>query len=77
MSFFEDLFLGSEGPEGTPGQVVDTAPDEFKALRDPIFQLLTSGFGAPRVRVVTHYGITRQDIEEALERVRHAVAAAV
>jgi threonine aldolase len=30
-----------------------------------------------RVRMVTHYGIERADIDEALERVRHAAAAAV
>jgi threonine aldolase len=28
-----------------------------------------------RVRMVTHYGIERADVEEALERVRHAAAA--
>ena len=28
-----------------------------------------------RVRMVTHYGIERGDIEDALERVRHAAAA--
>ncbi len=56
----------------------------FEADDSAVFQrrlreagVLTSGFGAPRVRMVTHYGITRQDIEEALERVRHVVAAAV
>jgi hypothetical protein len=30
-----------------------------------------------RVRMVTHYGIERPDIDECLERVRHAAAAAV
>jgi threonine aldolase len=30
-----------------------------------------------RVRMVTHYGIERADIDECLERVRHAAAAAV
>jgi threonine aldolase len=30
-----------------------------------------------RVRMVTHFGIERADIDEALERVRHAAAAAV
>ncbi|OGO50573.1 MAG: threonine aldolase [Chloroflexi bacterium RBG_16_68_14] len=38
--------------------------------------VLTTGFGPTRVRMVTHYGITRQDIEEALERVRRVVEAA-
>jgi threonine aldolase len=30
---------------------------------------------AGRLRMVTHYGIERADIEEALERVRHAASA--
>ena len=30
-----------------------------------------------RLRMVTHYGIERSDIDECLERVRHAAAAAV
>jgi hypothetical protein len=30
---------------------------------------------AGRVRLVTHYGIERADIEEAVERIRAAVAA--
>ena len=36
----------------------------------------TTAFGPSRVRMVTHYGITRQDIEEALERVLRAAATA-
>jgi acetylornithine/succinyldiaminopimelate/putrescine aminotransferase len=28
-----------------------------------------------RLRMVTHYGIERADVEEALDRVRHAAAA--
>lgn len=32
--------------------------------------------GHGRLRMVTHYGIERADVEEALERVRHAAAAA-
>ena len=39
--------------------------------------VLASGFGPTRVRMVTHYGIERADIEEALERARQSVAAAV
>ena len=38
--------------------------------------VLSGGFSASRLRIVTHYGITRQDIDEALERVRHAAASA-
>jgi threonine aldolase len=33
--------------------------------------------GPRRIRMVTHYGVTGQDIEEALERLRKAVAALV
>ncbi len=35
--------------------------------------LLSTGF-LPRIRMVTHHGIERSDIDEALERVRKAVA---
>jgi threonine aldolase len=38
--------------------------------------VLTTAFGPARVRMVTHYGIERADVEEALERVRHLVEAA-
>jgi threonine aldolase len=38
--------------------------------------VLTTAFGPTRVRMVTHYGIERADIEEALERVRSVVEAA-
>ncbi len=37
--------------------------------------LLVSIYGPARLRMVTHYGIERSDIEEALDRVRHAAAA--
>lgn len=33
--------------------------------------------GPRRIRMVTHYGVSRQDIEEALERLRQAVTALV
>ena len=35
--------------------------------------VLTTGV-PPKVRMVTHYGIERADIDEALERIREAVA---
>ena len=38
--------------------------------------VLTTAFGPSRVRMVTHYGILRQDIEEALERLLQAAATA-
>ncbi len=38
--------------------------------------VLTTAFGPSRVRMVTHYGIERADVEEALQRVRHLVEAA-
>jgi threonine aldolase len=37
--------------------------------------VLTTAFGPTRVRMVTHYGITRQDIDDALERVRRIAEA--
>ncbi len=38
--------------------------------------VLTTAFGPSRVRMVTHYGIERTDVEEALQLVRHLVEAA-
>jgi threonine aldolase len=38
--------------------------------------VLTTAFGPARVRMVTHYGIERADVEEALERVRRVAEAA-
>jgi threonine aldolase len=37
--------------------------------------VLTTAFGPTRVRMVTHYGIDRADVEEALERVRRVAEA--
>ena len=42
-----------------------------RKLRDA--GVLTSAFGPRRIRFVTHYGVTRDDIEDALERVRHTI----
>ena len=38
--------------------------------------LLASSSGAPKVRMVTHYGINGEDIEEALDAIRTAAAQA-
>ncbi len=38
--------------------------------------VLTTAFGPGRVRMVSHYGIERTDIEEALDRVRRVAEAA-
>ncbi len=45
-----------------------------RKLRDA--GVLTTAFGPTRVRMVTHYGIERADVEEALERVRRVAEAA-
>lgn len=39
MGFVSDI-LGLGGSEGTPGQVVDTTPDEFVGLRRPVADVL-------------------------------------
>ena len=39
--------------------------------------VLASVYGHARLRMVTHYGIERNDIDETLERARHAAAALV
>lgn len=52
---------------------VDHPSAFMRRLRD--LGVLTTPSGT-HVRMVTHYGITRADIDEALERVRHAAASA-
>ena len=42
-----------------------------RKLRDA--GVLTSAFGPRRIRFVTHHGVTRDDIEDALERIRHTI----
>ena len=44
-----------------------------RSLRDA--GVLASVYGPARLRMVTHYGITRADIDDALARIRHAAAA--
>src|SRR5436305_5876744 len=39
--------------------------------------VLASVYGPARLRMVTHYGIERADIDETLERARHAASAMV
>jgi threonine aldolase len=51
---------------------VDDGPAFVRRLRDA--GVLVTMYGPTRLRMVTHYGIARADIEEALERVRHASA---
>jgi threonine aldolase len=53
---------------------VDEGPAFQARLRDS--GVLTTGFGPTRLRMVTHYGITRADIAKALERIGRAAAAA-
>ncbi len=45
-----------------------------RRLRDA--GVLTTAFGSAKVRMVTHYGIQRADIDEALDRVRRVAEAA-
>jgi threonine aldolase len=53
---------------------VDDGVTLQRRLRDA--GVLTTAFGPTRVRMVTHHGITRADIEEALERARRVIEAA-
>ena len=39
--------------------------------------VLASSSGAPKVRMVTHYGINAEDIDDALEAVRDAAEQAM
>ena len=80
--------LLAEGLAQVPGLRIDPAAvqsnivvfgvDDGAALQSRLRELgvLTTAFGPTRVRMVTHYGIERGDIEEALERVRRAAVAA-
>jgi threonine aldolase len=51
-----------------------SAPDFARSLREQA--LLVTTLGPTRLRMVTHYGIERADIEEALERIQQTVAVA-
>jgi threonine aldolase len=54
--------------------VIDDGVAFQRKLRDA--GVLTTAFGPTKVRMVTHYGIERADIEEALGRVRRVAEAA-
>ena len=51
-----------------------SAPDFAKSLREQA--LLVTTLGPTRLRMVTHYGIERAEIEEALERLQQTIAVA-
>ena len=84
----EHAQLLAQGLAQVPGVRIDPASVEtnivvFDVDEGPAFQsrlreagVLTTAFGPARVRMVTHYGISRADIEEALARVRRIAAAA-
>jgi threonine aldolase len=63
-------------PEEVRTNIVIFGVDDGTRLRERLREagVLASATGPNRVRMVTHYGITRQDIEEALARVRRAAA---
>ena len=81
----ENAKLLAEGLAGLPGLRVDLERVQSniviadvnegqtfqRKLRDA--GVLTSALGPRRIRFVTHYGVTRDDIQDALERVRHAI----
>ncbi|PWT70965.1 MAG: low-specificity L-threonine aldolase [Chloroflexi bacterium] len=54
------LFFGLDGPEGTP------APVEPLVAAAEAYGVLVSGGDDGRIRAVTHYGITADEIEQAL-----------
>jgi threonine aldolase len=80
--------LLAEGLAGVPGVRIDPGRVQTNivvlAVDDGVrFQqrlreagVLTTAFGPARVRMVTHYGIGRAEIEEALARVRRVAEAA-
>ncbi len=84
----EHARLLAHGLGQTPGVHIDPASVQsnivvFDVDDGPAFQrrlrelgLLTTAFGPSRLRMVAHYGITRQDIDEALARLRQAAASA-
>ena len=77
--------LLAEGLAGLPGLRVDLERVQSNIVIADVnegqtFQcrlrdagVLTSAFGPRRIRFVTHYGVTRDDIQDALERVRYAI----
>jgi len=61
------LFFGVRGPDG---QTVDTAASMQLAEATAQAGLLLSGGDDGRIRAVTHYGVTAEDIDAALATVR-------
>lgn len=85
----EHARLLAQGLAKAPGIRIDPARVQtniviFEVLMDSLmFQrrvreagVLTTPIGGGRVRMVTHYGITRADIDDTLERVRRVVEVA-
>jgi threonine aldolase len=78
----------AEGLSKVPGVRIDPASVQTNIVVSSVddgvaFQrklrdagVLTTAFGPTRVRMVTHYGIERADVEEALDRVRRVAEAA-
>jgi threonine aldolase len=52
-----------------------TAPELSRRLQD--VGVLTTVFGPHRIRFVTHYGITHEDVVEAAERIERVAAVLV
>lgn len=65
-------------PTRVQSNIVVFAVDDGVAFQQRLRKagVLTTAFGPTRVRMVTHYGIERADIDEALARVRHLAEAA-
>ena len=65
-------------PESVQSNIVVFGVDDGATVQSHLREagVLTTAFGPTRGRMVPHYGITRDDIEEALERVRRVVASA-
>ncbi|MEX1252948.1 MAG: low-specificity L-threonine aldolase [Dehalococcoidia bacterium] len=85
----ENARLLAQGLASIPGVRIDPASvqtnlvffdvDDASAFRRALYRagVWATGMGPTRVRMVTHYGITRGDVEEALERARDVAAAPV
>jgi threonine aldolase len=65
-------------PESVQTNIVVFAVDDGVAFQRKLRNagVLTTAFGPAKVRMVTHYGIERADVEEALEIARRAAEAA-
>jgi len=65
-------------PERVQSNIVVFTVDDGAAFQQRLRKagVLTTAFGPTRVRMVTHYGIERADVDEALTRVRRLAEAA-